>query len=261
LTSARYRFAALKRKPPTRAERAVARAVSTRYQARLPGIEAPFYVSPEDREAPAGVPSRSGMLSLAYWFMFGNELEGDYLEFGSFQGRTFRLAWEHHRRHFDGRVHFWLFDSFRGLPESTGGDTDPKWQAGRLAYSVDELHEVATGIGASRTAYTPVEGFFADTLTPERASQMAADGVRAGIVYVDCDLYDSAKLVLDFARPMLQTGTVLCFDDFYCFAADPDKGEQRALREFLVANPGVGVVEYYRYGWHGRSFIVHLLEA
>jgi len=197
------------------------------------------------------------MLSLAYWFMYGNALEGDYLEFGSFRGRTFRLAWEHHRRHFYGRVHFWLFDSFRGLPEPVGIDADPKWKAGGLASSVDELHEVATGISAPSRAYTLVEGFYEDTLTPERAEQMAADGVRAGIVYVDCDLYESATLVLDFVRPLLQTGTVLCFDDYYCFAADPGRGEQRALREFLEANPGLGVVEYYRFGWHGRSFIVH----
>ena len=260
VTSARYRLAALKRKPPTRLERAVGRAFSSRYQARRPRLEAPYYVSPEDRGAPDGVPSRSGMISLALWFMYGNGLEGDYLEFGSLQGRTFRLACEHHRRDFEGRMHFWLFDSFQGLPEPTGIDVDPKWRSGLLAWPLNDLHLVAEEIGAPRTAYTPVEGYYDDSLTPELAAQLVADGVRAGIVYVDCDLYSSTKVVLEFVRPLLQTGTVLCFDDYYCFQGDPGKGEQLALREFLEAEPGVGVVEYYRYGWHGRSFIVHLRD-
>jgi O-methyltransferase len=207
--------------------------------------------------APSGILNRSGMIALAFSFMNGNRMSGDYFEFGCWGGRTFRLAFEHHRRYFAGRMHFRLFDSFRGLPRLAPIDQHPAWNAGDLCTTLDEFIAIADRSGIPRHAYTATPGFYDETLTDQRARELAASGVKAGIVYVDCDLYESTRLVLEFVHPLLQPGTVLCFDDFYCFNGDPERGEQLALREFLAEHDDVTVADYVNFGWHGKSVIAH----
>lgn len=243
---------------PSNVEQRLRRALAARHSARTPFCDSPPYASSEDSEVPYGLLNRSGMIALAFRFLYGNLLSGSYLEFGCATGRTFRLAWQHHQRHFAGRMHFWLFDSFQGLPALGALDAHPKWRAGDLRMSVEELRQVADEAGIPRSAYMIVPGYYSDVLTDELARDLATRGVRAGVVYVDCDLYESTRCVLRFVRPLLQPGTVVCFDDFYCFNGDPDRGEQLAMREFLAQYPEVGLVEYVNFGWHGKSFIVHL---
>ena len=48
------------------------------------------------------------------------------------------------------------------------------------------------------------------------------------------------------------------FDDWFCFHGRPDKGEQRACREWLDANPQISLVPYRDFHWAGRSFLVNL---
>jgi hypothetical protein len=258
LESARIRLKGLWHRAPSRAETSLLKTLATRYRFRDPTLEVGWYVAPEDRGTPSGALNRSGMLSLAWWFHYGNFRGGDYLEFGSHQGRTFRMAWEHHRRHFDGKAHFWLFDSFEGLPEPEGIDRHPVWHAGRLAMSVEDLHRLAGQAGIPRSAYTAVKGFYSDTLTPELAARMQSDGVKAAIVFVDCDLYASTVDVLEFITPLLQQGTIVCFDDWFHYDARPDRGEQLATREWLDRHPEIELVDYHLFGWHGKSFVVHV---
>jgi hypothetical protein len=47
-------------------------------------------------------------------------------------------------------------------------------------------------------------------------------------------------------------------DDYYCFNANRNKGERRALREFLEKNSDVEIEDYFTYSHVGKAFIVHL---
>ena len=67
---------------------------------------------------------------------------------------------------------------------------------------------------------------------------------KAVVIYVDCDLYDSTVTVLDFAKDLLQKGTIMVFDDWFCFYGDPDKGERTAFKEFLALNPSLVFQDY-----------------
>jgi hypothetical protein len=75
-------------------------------------------------------------------------------------------------------------------------------------------------------------------------------------VTVDCDLYESAKVVLDFMTPLLTAGSVLVFDDWFSFRGDPAFGEQRACAEWRAENPKWDLVEYQKEGPWRNSFIV-----
>lgn len=76
------------------------------------------------------------------------------------------------------------------------------------------------------------------------------------MIYIDCDLYESTVPVLNYVLPILQTGTVLAFDDYFCFNGDPERGGQLALKEFLLRNPQIRTIDYLDIGWGGKAFIV-----
>jgi hypothetical protein len=254
----RHRLQAQLRRGPSALEHRVHDALAERNARRTSEGDAPWFASPEDRTAPPGILNRGSMLALAFDFLYGNMLDGDYLEFGSHTARTFRLAWRAHERHAAVATRFFLFDSFEGLPEPKGIDRHPKWQGGRLASSADEVVATADAAGIPRERYELVPGYYEESLTPAFSQSLVARGVKAGIVYVDCDLYESAKLALEFVVPLLQSGTIVCFDDWFTFEGRPDRGEQRAAAEFLEAHAELSLVEYAQFGWHGKSFIVHL---
>jgi len=252
-------FSALWRSPFS-FERALLRRIAVRYALRWPSYDAPAYAAGEDVRAPAGILNRSGMIRLAFEFLNGNVMRGDYFEFGCWGGRTFRLAYEHHQAHFRDRMHFWLFDSFRGLPELDPIDEHPKWKAGDFCTALDDFIRIAEEAGIPSCLYSVIAGYYEQTLTAELAADLASK-TKAGLVYVDCDLYESTRKVLEFMYPLLQPGTVICFDDFYCFNGSPERGEQLAVREFLKAHRDVQLVDYANFGWHGKSFLVHLSAA
>jgi len=241
-------------------ERALLRRIAARYAFRWLALEPPAYAAGEDARAPAGILNRSGMIMLAFEFMNGNVMTGDYFEFGCWGGRTFRLAYEHHKAHFNNRMHFWLFDSFKGLPELVAVDEHPKWRTGDFCTSLEEFVGIAERAGIPSGVYSTIVGYYEQTLTPELAARIALK-TKAGVVYVDCDLYESTRKVLDFIYPILQAGTVICFDDFYCFNGSPVRGEQLAIKEFLKDHGDVEFVEYVNFGWHGKSYIVHLAPS
>jgi hypothetical protein len=43
-------------------------------------------------------------------------------------------------------------------------------------------------------------------------------------------------------------------DDWNCFNADDNKGERRALKEFLSKNKNIQVKHLGNFGWHGAYF-------
>jgi len=196
---------------------------------------------------------RSRMLTFAVQFVSYNEMEGDYLEFGVYSGRTFRHC---HRaqRLFRGSMHAYLVDSFAGLPEPSGPDADGPFAKGQYAMSQEQLAALFDRQGIPRADYTFVPGFYADLLRDHAFDRLPLE--RAALVHFDCDLYASARDALALAAPYLQTGTVCLFDDFYCFRARSDRGEQRALREFEAGHPQVRLKPWRPYHWAGMSFFV-----
>lgn len=50
------------------------------------------------------------------------------------------------------------------------------------------------------------------------------------------------------------------FDDWFCYKGDPEKGEQRATREWLEKNPNIKNLPYKQNSNVGTSFIVHIAQ-
>lgn len=77
---------------------------------------------------------------------------------------------------------------------------------------------------------------------------------RAAFINIDRGFYELAVSVLNFIVSSLQKGTVVVFDDWNCFHADSERGERRAWRGFLAAQPDLQFEKFVRTA-EGCAFI------
>lgn len=174
------------------------------------------------------------------------ELPGHYYEFGLYKGYSFYKAIKA-----SPDIKHFAFDSFEGLPENNEGG---KFNKGEYAGSLDYVKENLKKRGALGDTEFFYKGFYNETLTHELQQKLKND--LAKVILVDCDLYSSTVPVLTFIKPMLQKGTLILFDDWNCFESDDNKGERRAVREFLKENGKIQFEESFTFGWHGKTFRV-----
>ncbi len=104
--------------------------------------------------------------------------------------------------------------------------------------------------GIPRDRFSTVKGFYADSLPVQQMPD------RVSFAYVDCDLYSSTTEVLRFLEPRIQHGTIVAFDDYYCYSPHGPSGERLAAAEFFDDNPDWQLLPYVQYGWYGKSFVV-----
>jgi O-methyltransferase len=183
-----------------------------------------------------------------------NGIPGPYLEFGVGRGMTLWLAWRASRS-LGLECPLWAFDSFEGLPAgSTDIDTShPAWVEGAYANTQESVRRNLTGMAVDLDAVTFVPGYYSESVAPDRRAELPTS---ASLVYIDCDMYDSTVDALDYVGGVLRHGTIVGFDDYFCWSPTRSSGEAIALREFEAAHPELTFHPYQPIGWHGMSFYV-----
>ncbi len=195
-------------------------------------------------------------------------ITGEVLEFGVLAGYTARIICETMR---DLLVfkQLHLFDSFEGLPEYTSATDAQSYEiAGRNVWPdrmrfpdafVQEL-----GVPIDVHVFTSLcevisperifiyRGFFEETLKKPLP-------VKAALIHIDCDLYQSTKEVFErlYEMNVLQDGCLVLFDDYNCFKASPYAGERLAFREFLDGQGRFETTPFFTYGFNGAAFFLH----
>lgn len=194
-------------------------------------------------------------------------LQGDYLEFGVWQGRSFYEATiaieaatkEARKRDWNiptDKVRYFAFDSFEGLPAVTSVDTGGAFSKGEYSCSQKDFIHNLEKWGVNSDLVTCTKGWYSETLTQETRENLKIS--KARMIHIDCDLYESTVDVLSFITPLIQDGTILIFDDFLHFNANPDLGEQLAFREWLEQNPQFNAVEFMRKPPWAVSFVISI---
>ena len=71
------------------------------------------------------------------------------------------------------------------------------------------------------------------------------------IALIDCDLYDLLAMLCCSWKTRSENNTILLFDDWNCFDGDENKGQRRAVREFLDRSHGWWFDDWFSYGDYG----------
>ncbi len=221
------------------------------------------------------------LIEKAARFVVNDKIAGDYLEFGVFRGGAFAKAYQALRRTYEQRIadthnaspadcrerqeiwnatRFFAFDSFQGLPELRGVDQQTRdFAQGQYEASQEDFLASIAQQKVDLQRVTCVPGWFEATCRPETIATHQLK--KASIIWIDCDLYHSAKTVLQFITPLLQDGAVIIFDDWYAYRGNPRLGEQRAFREWRETVQGFTFTEFHKEGAYRNSFIASDLNV
>ena len=219
-------------------------------------------------------------------FVVNECIVGDYYEFGVFRGQTLvafylRLMDVVKKRIANTEVNdrgaialglrkkiqtetiFHAFDSFEGLPPLTPDDEKSlDFAAGQYRSGIDVLRRLSERNGMPASRLRCHKGWFSETCTYE---YLTANSLKpAAIIWLDCDLYSSASQALKLVGMLIQDGTLIIIDDWYCFKGHPERGVQKAWFEFVNSDEFARKFMFSDYqtdGWARKSFIVHQKEA
>ena len=179
-----------------------------------------------------------------------------FFEFGCHSGRTFSTA--------INAANFLkldliaiAFDSFQGLPNTKIND-DGYFKEGTFFTSEDEFKKIIKRqTGENLKDNQIIKGFYDESLNDDLKAKLPK---HVGMVHIDVDLYSSTCSVLEFIKDYIVEGTVILFDDWYCFPPGEEKGEKKALIEFLKKYPNIKLEEWKNYSTFGKSFFVKAIN-
>lgn len=195
--------------------------------------------------------SIQGMFYLASMYLSGLPRKGKYIEFGVFDGRSFTIACHALQGVCNG---FFGFDSFCGI---IGSQKEERrlYQENAYYANIETFWHNMKVAGVDHLPIHVVRGAFQATLPGRTPADYGIDHI--SVVHIDSDIYEAALLALEFAAPCLTTGALVLFDEYHAFAADNNKGERRALREWLELHPEFSAEPYRNYTAVSRSYIIH----
>lgn len=193
---------------------------------------------------------------------------GDVLEFGVLAGWSARIFCESIRKLMNPcDIH--LFDSFDGLPEYTSDIDITSYEIAERNIWADKMRfpdDFQKSLGSSIDVHVRerleeiisperihiYRGFYSDTLKQPL-------NVKASIIHIDCDLYQSTIEVLWalYNCGVYQDGCILMFDDWNCNKASPNYGERRAFQEFMDSQDQYISSLFFTYGFNGAAFFLH----
>jgi len=220
-----------------------------------------------------GVSNRNDKASTFHWvwgYITTNQLKGDYVEFGTYEGNTFIESWKQwnyfqkwmevqlkssEKWRGDSFKDFYTYkpsfigiDSFEGIPENQ--ESQFYFAKGDFAASENLVKNNCLDAGMPKNQFKLIKSFYSeisnDTLTN-----------KAAVIHIDVDIYQSALEALSLCKNIIQQGTIILFDDYNCFSASNDKGERRALREF-AEETGIFFEPWFAYRNVGQAFICQL---
>jgi hypothetical protein len=179
-----------------------------------------------------------------------------FFEFGCHSGRTFSAA-INAANFLKLDLTAIAFDSFQGLPNTKIND-DGYFEGGTFFTSENDFKKIVKRqTGDNLNDNQIIKGFYNESLNDDLKGKLPRN---VGMVHIDVDLYSSTCSVLEFIRDYIVEGTVILFDDWYCFSPGEEKGEKKALSEFLKKNPNIKLEDWKNYSTFGKSFFVKSIK-
>jgi O-methyltransferase len=118
------------------------------------------------------------------------QIPGDVIECGVYNGGTAAILARIATRSKMNRT-VWLFDSFRGMPETNEKDgKQAREYIGKVVGSLDQVKELLQKADANMSRVKIVTGMFQDTFPQTEIKKIA-------LLNLDCDWYESVRLCLE----------------------------------------------------------------
>lgn len=181
---------------------------------------------------------------------YGPDVVSSYCEFGIFDGRTFSIAYHALKKMCN---HFYAFDSFEGIGDALAEETS-HFSDGDFYANQNSFWYNMQDAGADTSRITAIPGLFHTSLHNKTPSDFGISHIFCA--HIDVDVYAPALQALQFITPALVDGALILFDDYDNMAADNNRGERRAFREWL-AETGYDAELYRSYQTFSRAFIIH----
>ncbi|MFM2395286.1 MAG: hypothetical protein RLZZ546_3269 [Bacteroidota bacterium] len=148
-----------------------------------------------------------------------NKISGDIAEVGSFKGASAKLICQLKNQ----EKHFYVIDSFEGLPNVSEIDTQSGFYKGEYLSDFEDVKKYLKSFPNT----TVLKGFF-----PEKNGDLLSDK-KFSFVHLDIDLYEPTKICLEYFYPRMTSGGVIISHDFQT------PGIQKAFNEFLSDKPEI----------------------
>jgi O-methyltransferase len=148
---------------------------------------------------------RKCILNLNY-----DQILGDYYEFGCFTGASLNHAIRTHLKfsknknkiNFMNRS-FLGFDSFEGFPQ----EVHPEYTSKNFKSNYSKVKRLEDKYDCCKI----IKGYFSDSL--KEINQKETNSI--AFAFIDCDIYDSSKDIINFLENRLSNGSFLMIDDYY----------------------------------------------
>ncbi len=155
------------------------------------------------------------------------KLEGDIIEFGSYKGGNVIMIAKFLQQ-IGSKKKVYACDTFEGIPNDDNFVGNPK---GKGMFSDSNFDFVLKQIKKYRVddKIFLLKGLFSDTLNDLNAKKFS-------LVFIDCNIYDSAKFAISFVYPRLVNDGVLISHCYGVRKGPEDKsqwGETVAVDEYL----------------------------
>jgi hypothetical protein len=201
---------------------------------------------------------KANCLRMAFYHANLDSIPGCYAEFGVASGNSLRSAEIAERKSHSRMLgiekvsrNLYGFDTFEGFASLATEDQHKVWSGTGFSFDFskvqkrfkknrDRVNIYKMNMSLLESDSTNLDLFIQDDYI--------------AIALFDMDLGDPTFKTLKWIRPKLKSGTILIFDEFFGFKGDPDRGESKALCDFLRIYPEILTRELYRYGDGGVGF-------
>ena len=171
------------------------------------------------------------------------ELEGDWCEFGVFEGRTAHIL----EKHIPENTNLYLFDSFEGLEEDWIVNDKVFQREGFPVIAQDGQVWDSFSKGCFNTTNIPVftnknvhliKGMVENTVPFFVTSFSITRNRPLALIHMDLDLSPPTFSTLFKISCLIKTGTIILFDEYYNYGGDGwIEHEYTAFKKFLKCCP------------------------
>ena len=198
-------------------------------------------------------------LNKIFYFVEYEEIQGDYFEFGLFQGTSFIGAMNAYNKYKKNNLNsrsFYGYDSFQGIGDLDKDDIHPTYKKGLFKTNKEKIIGRISKIAIkNKITFNITDGYVEKTIKNLKAKEHQKSK-KCAICMLDLDLKIPTKIALDYIKESLDIGSIIVFDEYHSYRGKYNKGEKGAFNEFKKENPNLVFDEFISYGLDGKSFIL-----